>query len=203
MEALGQAGVHYSSLAKYLNDPAFTRPSPLPKGSIEDLLQRIQGDERFQELQSSHATADKQLPASQEQLLLEYWNAWDLEDPTAQFEVSQKAAVKAILTANRPDRNSFDPGLANILITSHAVRTLLPFLPSERHVPLLRQWWLFSLATIIQGGGLQKSEYGLVIDTAGKDWKYIQHQVINSLLPKDVLSVQGKLRLSTHRAVPR
>lgn len=191
MEALGQAAIHYSKLGKYLNNPAFTKASPLAKGTIEELLRNIAGDERFQRLQSSSGVAGDQLSPNQEELLLEYWNAWDLEEPTAQFEISQTATVQAILTMNRPTQNSFDPGLGQVLITSHAVRTLLSFLPAECHVPLLRQWWIFSLATIIHAGGLRKSEYGLIIDTAGKDWKYVQHETIHSLLSEDVLSVQG------------
>lgn len=192
MEGLGLAAIHYSPLHKYLDGAAYTKPSPLKAGNTEELLEHMKDDHHFQKLQSSDSHAVDQLSPDQEALLLEYWNALDLENPTAQFGLLQQAAVTVLLTMDRPEQKVFDRGLAQLLVASHAARVLLPFLPAEHHVPLVRQWWLLFVATAIKKGGIRKSEYGLVVDTAGKDWKYVQHEAVTSLLPKDALSVQGK-----------
>ncbi|KAK1089568.1 hypothetical protein LTR48_000432 [Friedmanniomyces endolithicus] len=87
---------------------------------------------------------------------LEHWNSWDLKSPTDQFAESQKLAV-ALLVAAQPRNNTNPPSqtkrhdffAVHLLTTSHAVRILLPTLPSRHHVPLLRQWWLLTLLVYI------------------------------------------------------
>jgi hypothetical protein len=197
MEGLGLASIYDHALSKYLEGREHTKPIPMITGSFEDMVGHMQTGYRSLEAHLSQGIDNDTLSPDQEKLLLQYWNAWGLEDPTTQFENAQKTLVQTLLTAKRPEQNVFDRGLAQLLVTSHAVRVLLPSLPTESHVPLLRQWWLLAIATLLRDGGPQKSEWGLVIDLAGKDWRYVQSQAVSSLPANDELSLQGMLQCIT------
>lgn len=195
MEGLGLASIYRSPLSKYLEGQPHTKPIWVLTGTFDDLLGHMRHGHRALETQLSREIDSGVLSSDpdQERLLLMYLNAWNLENPTQQFGNAQTSLVQLLLTARRPEQNVFDRGLAQLLVTSHAVRVLLPSLPTESHVPLLRQWWLLGIATLLRNGGPQKSEWGLVIDVAGKDWRYVQSQAVSSLPHNDELSLQGTL----------
>jgi len=173
MEALGLATTSYNFLHKYLDDPSYTQP---PKSSSTTspltILVRIHKDSRLNDLPANSSIAS--LFETHEALLMEYWNAWTLPNPTKQFEESQQAAV-ALLVATHPPvgHNSYDFFLVHLLTTSHAVRILLPLIPAKHHVTLVRQWFLLTIAVYISQHRLSIDLDNIhKYDTEGKGWEY-------------------------------
>lgn len=116
-----------------------------------------------------------------EDAFLEYWNAWELSDPKAQFEQSQHVAAAILAATEHPEKSRFDFFLAHLLTSSHAVRILLPLIPAKFHTSLVRQWWLFTLAVYVAQSrpdiDLDKiNEY----DVKNRDWKFVEHTALTS-----------------------
>ena len=155
MEALGLATTCYNFLHKYLDDPSYSRSSPLPSKrsttSLLDILEQVRKDDRFDDLfdQPGSDNIDS-LFKTHEAAVLEYWNALQLPNPKEQFEDSQYAAVALLVGSHGKDGSKeYDFFLVHLLTTSHAVRILLPLIPAKFHVPLVRQWWLLTIAVYI------------------------------------------------------
>ena len=190
MEALGVAATQYNFLHKYLDDPKYTKPSSYTTLSPLEILQRVRNDPRFDTGSSGIEAVFK----NHEDAILEHWNAWQLPDPKKQFQDSQHAAV-AILVATHPlnkPRPAYDFYLVHLLTTSHAVRIILPFIPAKFHVPLVRQWWLFTLAVYIAQGRLKIdvaniNEYKLT----GQDWSTIARHGVQGQSSLDAHWVKG------------
>jgi len=159
IESLALAACFYNDWHIYLDDPEYTKPSPNQTDSLFTILDRVARDPKFDNLfdhQGSDNISILLADPSASAAALEHWNSWDLKSPTDQFAESQKLAV-ALLVAAQPRNNTNPPSqtkrhdffAVHLLTTSHAVRILLPTLPSRHHVPLLRQWWLLTLLVYI------------------------------------------------------
>ena len=190
MEALGLATTSYDFLHKYLDDPSYTKPSTYSTSSPIEILQKVTGDKRFDNL-FNHQGADniETLFKDHESAVLEHWNAWQLPNPREQFEDSQYAAV-ALLVATHGSGGSkaYDFFLVHLLTTSHAVRILLPLIPAKFHVALVRQWWLLTLAVYIAQVRPEIELKSIThYDAEGKDWVWV-----------DKLAVEGKWSLDAH-----
>ncbi|KAF2277509.1 uncharacterized protein EI97DRAFT_375261 [Westerdykella ornata] len=149
IEALALAACCYNSLHKYIDDPAYTKPGEFRSQSLLDILNKVREDKRFDGLYDHRSGDISKVLVDKEGPLLEYWNAWELTDPTAQFRELQRTATAVFLATEPPASAKFDFFLVHLLTSSHAVRILLPLVPHEHHVSLLRQWWLFTLAVYI------------------------------------------------------
>ena len=156
MEALGLATTSYNFLHKYLDDPRYSKPMSSPNtystASPLDILEQIRKDGRFDDL-FEHPGADniKSIFETHEAAVLEHWNAWQLPNPKKQFEDSQYAATALLVGSHGPQKGSqqYDFFLVHLLTTSHAVRIILPLIPAQFHVPLVKQWWLLTIAVYI------------------------------------------------------
>ena len=172
MEALALIATNYNFMHKYLDDTSYTRSNLEGRSdSSLQILQRIGEDKRLDGI-FEHPGADnlETLFACQEVVVLEYWNSWNLNDPQKQFEDSQHTA--AYLLAATPIHDFF---LVHVLTSSHAVRILLPFVPQEKHVSLLRQWWL--LAVVVYIAQLRpkiNTDSVKDYDSQGRDWTWIE-----------------------------
>ncbi|ORY08868.1 hypothetical protein BCR34DRAFT_488202 [Clohesyomyces aquaticus] len=178
IEALAMGSCFYSSLHKYLDDPAYTKPANTPSTSPLDILQSVRTDKRFDGLYDHRSGDISKVLEEREEALLEFWNAWELPNPKEQFEESQRTAVALFVGTDPPETNKFDFFLAHVLTSSHAIRILLPLVPAKYHINLVRQWWLFTLAVYIaqvrpeikvdaiEGYGLKGRDWKFVVDTA-------------------------------------
>jgi len=177
IEALAGACCFYNFLHKYLDDPAYSKPAPetLSSTSPLQLLDRIAKDSRFDIFSHSGDGNLEPLFEKREAAVLEYWNAWTLTFPKEQFEQSQKAAV-ALLVGTHERDSKFDFFLVHLLTSSHAVRILLPSMPADIQVPLVRQWWLLAISIYIAqlrpNINLDRID---TVDLKGRDWKYVDH----------------------------
>ena len=114
---------------------------------------------------------------------------WQLKNTTEQFAESQKLAVALLVAAQIPnDDKAYDFFAVHLLTSSHAVRCLLPILPSRFHVPLVRQWWLFTLLVYIaQLRPKINIDTIKLVDLEGRDWLYVTEKAI-----------KGKYRTDAH-----
>jgi Questin oxidase-like len=178
MEALSLIASSYNYLHKYLDDESYTKPSPNPSTSPLELLRRLANDDRFEGLLTEQACDDCDTLYEKvkfEPLIMEYWNAWAIDDPKTEFEESQKAAVMLLVaTVNDDKKEKYDFFLLHLLTTSHAVRILLPLIPGQFHINLVRQWWLLALTTYV-GQLRPKFDEKLIenVDLEGKKWNYV------------------------------
>ncbi|SPQ19308.1 b50af57f-911b-48f2-8d63-94ed2d69cf68 [Thermothielavioides terrestris] len=186
MEALGLAATQYNFLHKYLDDPAYTRKAPFSSASTRELIDKLAADARFDGLFKEPGFANiEPLFQKHESLVLEYWNAWDLDgsrekSPAELFRESQEAAVALLVATVRPGTHAYNFFIVHVLTTSHAVRILLPLLPARFHVSLVRQWWLLALAVYIAELRPRIDPDYVPGDLKGKGWKYVEHQALNS-----------------------
>ncbi|OCK96919.1 uncharacterized protein K441DRAFT_656215 [Cenococcum geophilum 1.58] len=182
IEALALSTCFYNFLHKYLDDPSYTKPSTFSSSSPLDILHKVGQDKRLDGL-FDHQGLDNldKLFAEHEDIVMEYWNAWGLPNPKEQFEESQKTAVALLVATHHPGNENFDFFLVHLLTSSHAVRILLPIIPTQFHVALVRQWWLFTVAVYIaQLRPEIKMEKINEYDLKGRDWKFVVDKALNS-----------------------
>ncbi|KAF2013102.1 hypothetical protein BU24DRAFT_349713 [Aaosphaeria arxii CBS 175.79] len=181
IEALALGTCFYSSLHKYIDDPSYTKPSPVHYSSLYDILKKVKEDARFDGLYDHRSGDISKLLEEREGVFLEYWNAWELTNPTEQFRYSQEAAVAILIGTEPPEQTKFDFFLCHLLTSSHAVRILLPLIPAKHHINLVRQWWLFTLAVYIaQTRPEIKRDVISNYDLAGRDWKFVVDKALHS-----------------------
>ncbi|KAF1951860.1 hypothetical protein CC80DRAFT_552930 [Byssothecium circinans] len=181
IEALALGTCFSSSLHKYVDDPSYTKPSPYMSTSLLDILHKVKEDKRFDGLYDHRSGDISKVFAEREEAFLEYWNAWELPNPNEQFEESQRTAVAILMGTEPPKESEFDFFLVHLLTSSHAVRILLPLIPSKFHLSLVRQWWLFTLAVYI---AQVRPELDLTridgYDLKNRDWKFVEHRALSS-----------------------
>ncbi|MCJ1282888.1 hypothetical protein MMC26_002214 [Xylographa opegraphella] len=189
MEALGLTATSYNYMHKYLDVTSYTRNSTFCTNSALEILERVAADESFDGL-FEHRGGDNidRIFTHHEGLILEHWNAWEISNPTKQFEDSQRAATALLAATREGGPSQYDFFFVHLLTTSHAVRILLPEIPAKYHINLLRQWWLLTLAVYI--GQLRPAideESVLNYDLGGKDWCWVEKQ-----------AVEGKWSMDAH-----
>ena len=193
MEALGLATTFYDSFHKYLDDPSYTRTPTYSCSSLLEILARVRDDKRLDSL-SDHKGGNNlgTLFKDHEDTLVDHWNAWHISDPVKQFEDSQMTAAALLVATTTKDDRDYDFFILHLLTTSHAVRILLPLIPDKYHIPLARQWWLFSLAVYI-AQLRPRIEVDIVLDydLQKRDWKSIEKKAIEGKWATDAHYVKG------------
>ncbi|KAK5990788.1 hypothetical protein PT974_09061 [Cladobotryum mycophilum] len=192
MEALGLACSQHDFLHKYLDDSSYTKPSSILSASPLDLLTKISNDERFHNLPKDLQFDNlENLFKDHENLILEYWNAWSLDDPKKQFELSQEAAVALLVSTIQPGTHSYNFFIVHLLTTSHAIRVLLSFVPHHHHITLVREWWLLVLTIFLFKGRPLPNLDNVDKDLKGRNWKYVEDKALNSQWSKDAHFVKA------------
>lgn len=193
IEALALGACFYSPLHKYIDDPAYTKPGEFQSTSLLDILHKVREDKRFDGLYDHRSGDISKVLEKREDAFMEYWNAWDLQDPKAQFEESQKTAVAILMGTAAPEKSKFDFFFVHLLTSSHAVRIILPLVRPRFQRSLVRQWWLFTLAVYIaqtrpaiDTGVVEKYELD------GRNWKFVVDKALNSQHSLDAHFVKGK-----------
>ncbi|RWA11362.1 hypothetical protein EKO27_g3735 [Xylaria grammica] len=193
MEGLGLASTEYNFFHKYLDDPSYTKPSSLKSSSPLELLTKMSNDERMADLFKEPGFQNLGLLfKDHEDLVMEYWNAWSLDDPKKQFQESQEAAVSLLVATVPPGTHSYNFFVVHLLTTSHAVRILLPVIPAKFNISLVRQWWLLTIAVYaifkcpkIDHDHIKPS------DVNGKQWDYVENKALNGAYSTDAHFVKA------------
>ena len=193
MEALGLAATSYNFFHKYLNDSSYTRPSTYHTQSPMEILERIANDQRFDGIVDHQGSLElERLFTDNEELLLEHWNAWQISNPKKQFEDSQYAATTLLTATQKAPSSLYDFFLVHLLTTSHALRILLPLVPTKFHISLVRQWWLLTLAVyVVQLRPPVDPKSISDYDIAGRGWKWVTQQAIGSRWATDAHYVKA------------
>lgn len=192
MEALGLACVQHNFLHKFTHDPAYTTKSPLATTSIEDLIAKLSQDNRLSAADSFSYDKLDALFEKHQDVILEYWNGWDIQNATKQFEASQEAAVAMLVATTKPG-SKYNFFAAHVLTTNHAVRALLPHIPSNYHVPLIRQWWLLAIIVFILRGRPAPNQENISAQVDGRRWSFAVDKALNSQYRNDSHYVKGKI----------
>ncbi|KAJ8121643.1 hypothetical protein ONZ43_g1956 [Nemania bipapillata] len=193
MEALGLTATQYNFFHKYTDDPSYTRPSSIRLSSPVALLTKMADDKRLGDLFEEPGFNNLgPLFEDHEDLVMEYWNSWSLDDPKKQFEESQEAAVSLLVATVPPGTHSYNFFIVHLLTTSHAVRILLPVIPTKFHISLVRQWWLLTVAVyaILKCPKIDP-DYIKPSDVAGKQWNYVEDKALNGPYSTDAHFVKA------------
>lgn len=207
MEALSLIASSYNYLHKYFDDESYTKPSPIPSSSPLELLERLANDDRFDGFLSERAGDDSETLYEKvkfEPLIMEYWNAWMIDDPKKNFEESQKAAVMLLVATIKDDKKElYDFFLLHLLTTSHALRILLPLVPGQFHINLVRQWWLLTLTTYV-GQLRPKFDEKLIegVEIEDKKWNYVTDKATKGPYATDEHYVKGKVLSNRYNSTP-
>lgn len=187
MEGLSLTCIQYSSLHKYLNNPSYTKPSSHPASSLQDIIALLSRDERLTNSAAKYDSLES-LFSQHEDIIMEYWNAWQITDATKQFKELQQTAVALLVSTNG---GSFDCYMSQLLAASLAIRVLVPFTPAEYHVSLLRQWWLLAIAVCFIAGRSTPDSAAIVQATEGRSWKHVVDKALNGPFVADPHYVKG------------
>jgi hypothetical protein len=193
MEALAMAATCYNFLHNYLDETLYTRSSTYSTSSPLEILSKVALDSRFDKI-FDHEGKDRMevLFHDHEAILLEHWNAWQIPSPREQFQASQEAAVALLAATQEHGVSAYDFFLVHLLTSSHAIRILLPSLPAQFHVSLVRQWWLLTLAVYICQ---LRPKVNLPLirntDITNKDWKCVSAEAVKGAWSSDAHFVKG------------
>ncbi|KAI1113118.1 cell cycle checkpoint protein RAD17 [Nemania sp. NC0429] len=193
MEALALTSTQYNFFHKYIDDSSYTKPSSLKSASPLELLTKMSNDKRLAELFDEPGFDNLgPLFAGHEDLVMEYWNAWSLDDPKKRFQESQEAAVSLLVATVPPGTHSYNFFIVHLLTTSHAVRILLPVIPEKFHIDLVRQWWLLTVAVyaIFKCPKIDP-DYIKPGDVAMKQWNYVEDKALNGPYSTDAHFVKA------------
>ncbi|KAL1898413.1 hypothetical protein Cpir12675_001878 [Ceratocystis pirilliformis] len=182
MEAFALSSAEYDYTAEYMNSKFYAEPSSRSSGSINDLLEQVRQDDRFNQI-FSEPSLDKipQLFQEHEALMMEYWNAWILDDLTKQFRESQEVAVALLVSSVKRRSKSHSKALAQVLAASHAIRIILQFIPKKNHIKLVRSWWLMTLAVYVSNlRPKMDTNYADVGELKGRNWSYVENMALES-----------------------
>lgn len=194
MEALGLACACYDEKHKYLEDPAYSELEPsYHSTSVFEVFEKVRSDKKFDGLFVTPGDNNlSQVFQTHEPALLDHWNAWKIKNPIEQFRESQELAAALLATSPKDATEKYDFFLAQILTTSHAVRVLLPFVPAKFQIPLVRQWWLTTLAVFI---AQLRPEIPLdsvrEYDLQGRDWEWVAKQAVQGEYSTDAHYVKA------------
>ena len=192
IESLALGACFYNEWHVYLDDPKYTKPAQNPTDSLFTIVGRVSHDKKFDNISDHQGTdnidkvlGDKELSKT----FLEYWNSWQLKNPKEQFAESQKLAVALVVASDTPKNDKrYDFFAVHLLTTSHAVRVLLPLLPTKFHVPLVRQWWLFTLLVYVaQLRPKINIDTIKLVELEGRNWEFVTEK-----------AVKGKYRTDAH-----
>lgn len=195
IESLAMTAVQYNYLHKYLDQPKYTKPSQYTTDSLPKLLHKLRTDKRFDGMfEHSEFENFNRLFEHHEELILEYWNAWEVSDPAKQFEDCQEVATALLVATVPPGTHSYNFFFVHILTTSHALRVLLPLIPAEYQLMLVRGWLLYTLGLYI--AFLRPKIDPDYVDPSllkGRHWSYVEKAALTSAWSKDAHYVKGKL----------
>lgn len=181
MEALGLAATCYNNIHNYLDDPVPNKiEASYHSTSVFEIFDKVRSDKQLDGLFVTPGDHNiEKVFSDREGVLMNHWNAWVLENPIEQFRESQELAAALLVSTHKDVSEKYDFFLVHVLTTSHAVRVLLPLIPAKFQIPLVRQWWLVTLAIFI---AQLRPEIPLdsvrEFDLKGRDWDWAAEKAV-------------------------
>lgn len=194
MEALGLAATCHNGTYKSLAASTYSNQESIyQEKSLFDILARVGDDQSFDGLFPTPGSDNLEtLLTTRNTALLDHWGAWKIENPLEQFRESQQLAVALLVGTSEGDSSDYyDWFFAMVLASSHAVRVMLPMIPAQFQIPLVRQWWLNTLGIYIsQLRPLINLDRILNYDPEERDWEWVARQAVTGAFSTDPLFVQ-------------
>lgn len=181
MEALGLVSVCYNTMHKYLDNPVLSQvEASYHSTSPFEIIEKVRSDKKLDGLFATPGDHNlEKLFESHEDILLNHWNAWNIENPIEQFRESQELAAALFVATHTDSTETYDFFFVHVLTTSHAVRVLLPYIPAKFQIALVRQWWLITLAIFIaQMRPKITMDKIRDYDLKGRDWAWTAKQAV-------------------------
>ncbi|KAH7142685.1 MGS207 protein [Dactylonectria estremocensis] len=143
-EALSLGCTEYDQTHKYL-DSSPPDNSTYKTTSLADVLEKLHSDHRFDGYSEHLGFANIfTLLGKFESEVLEHWNALVVEDATTQLkDWLQTAATLAVSAVNA--EGGLDFYLAHVLTVGHALRILLPLMPEQHRISVMKQYGLYTI----------------------------------------------------------
>jgi hypothetical protein len=189
MEALGLAATCHNDMYKSLEDPKQSENAATYQSkSLFAILDLVKKDEDLDGLFPTPGNGNLDtLLVSRNAALLNHWKAWKIENPIEQFRESQELAAALLVGTAIDSTGHYDRFFALNLATSHAVRVVLPFIPSQFQIPLLRQWWLMCVGIYVaQLRPEIKMDQIRNYDLNRKDWEWVADKAVNGEFSSNV-----------------
>lgn len=144
-------------------------------GSLGDILEHVRKDSRFDDV-AEHPGITNMGPVMEKcaAAVIAHWSAWEIKDPLQSFQqVCDLATVLAMTTNDAA--NEFDFYLIHLMTIAHALRVLWDRIPSDRQVPMLREYALFTIMVYICQ---QRPTFALEpiesINLDTRDWSWVR-----------------------------
>ena len=193
MEALGLAATCYNETYSSLATMHPSHESSYESKSVFDILTRVQEDKAFDGLFPTAGSDNlESLLTSRNTAMMSHWSAWKIENPLEQFRESQQLAAALLVgTSEGESSGYYDWFFAMALVTSHAVRVMLPIIPAQYQIHLVQQWWLNTIGIYISQLR-PEIDMGRIreYDPEGKDWEWVSRQAVTGAYSTDPCFVQ-------------
>jgi len=156
-------------------------------GDLEVVLGRARADQRLERYEGRSVEQLLQ-DAEARKLVLDYGKSWSIGDLKKAFEDGQRAATERLFASA-----GFEVSSSQVLSASHAVRVLLPIIPVDWHIRLLRQWWLLFLSTYIVLGRPEFDSKRITnFALNGRDWRSVTDRALRSKWSTDAQFVKSE-----------
>ncbi|KAK7419034.1 hypothetical protein QQX98_003536 [Neonectria punicea] len=143
-EALSLGCTEYDQTHKYL-DSSPPDNSTYKTTSLAETLEKLHNDNRFDDYSQDLGFANIFTLLSQCELeVLGHWNALVVEDATTQLTDWLQTAVALAVSAVNAE-GGLDFYLAHVLTVGHALRILLPLMPEQHRIPVMKQYGLLTI----------------------------------------------------------
>ncbi|VUC27462.1 unnamed protein product [Clonostachys rosea] len=141
-EALSLGCTEYDQMHVYLDTPP-PDTSTYKTGSIAEVLENLRNDKRFANYTEHLGFANMfTLFGKFEPVLREHFTSLIVDNAEKQLlDWLQTAA--ALATTATTIEGGYDFYIAHILTVGHALRILMPYVPKDHEVPVMKQFWLF------------------------------------------------------------
>lgn len=167
--------------------------------SARDLIEAIRKDERLNGVFTVAGGANVEKLSQDKKLhsiVWEYVEALQWTQAQSQFEDCFKLAALLLVATVTSKMDHYDFFLCHILTTMHAVRILLPIIPGNQQLTLLKQWWLLTVKVYIgQLRPIIKDELVEKVDLKGKGWNLVVEKALSGKYSLDAHYVKG---ISSH-----
>ncbi|EHY52808.1 hypothetical protein HRR83_007641 [Exophiala dermatitidis] len=186
-EALSLGCTEVDFMHKYFdNPPADTGKSTYKTKDLLEILGRVVDDKRFDGLFEHPGFMNTfAIHAKAEDVLLEHYNAFVLDDVEVQFEQIFDVAARIAVETGDAERQ-FDFFLIHILTAFHALRVILPYAPVEHRGNMVKQFVMWTLLMYVaQLRRPVQTDLVKKVDLKGRGWDYVRDQALNSRFSLD------------------
>jgi Questin oxidase-like len=165
------------------SSPLDKTPPPPPNATTSsfEIIQRIHSDPSFDGLFTKSGPDNiEPLFKHREKEVLDYFHQYTITDLAAAHSDINHLTALLLCGTHEPGHPEYDFFIVHLLTVSYAVRTLLPVVPMEYALPLVKMHWLFVIVVyIIQLRMKIRPELIDDVKVEGKGWAQVVQKCLN------------------------